>query len=88
MNDPIPQELYPVLHRILTAIGIGICIYGVLNVLEGAVNNVSDAQELGERQIKTGRNLFILAAYIKKGTLPDPETIEYLNARRESKEKP
>ena len=88
MNDLIPQEFYPVLHRLLTAIGIGICIYGVLNVLEGAGNNVPDAQELGERQLKAGRNLFILAAYIKKGTLPDPETIEYLNARRESKEKP
>ena len=88
MNDPIPQELYPVLHRLLTAIGIGICIYGVLNVLEGAGNNVPDAQELGERQLKAGRNLFILAAYIKKGTLPAPETIEYLNKRRESKEKP
>ena len=83
MNDPIPQELYPVLHRLLTVIGIGICIYGVLNVLEGAGKNVPDAQELGERQLKAGRNLFILAAYIEKGTLPDPETIEYLNARRE-----
>ena len=88
MNDPIPQDFYPVLHRLLTVIGIGICIYGVLNVLEGAGNNVPDAQELGERQLKAGRNLFILAANIKKGTLPAPETIEYLNTRRESKEKP
>lgn len=76
-NEVIPQETYHVIAEVITGIGVGFGIYGLRNLLAGYSNNSPSAKELDERQIKTGCNLVILAAYIEKGTLP-PSDIEYL----------
>jgi len=84
MNDyiaPVYQETYRVLSALIIALGAGIGVKGVLNVLDGCGNNVPGIQELGERQLKMAGNLVFLAVYVKEGILPEPEIMEYLAAR-------
>ena len=81
MNDPIPQEAYILLSDLITTIGVGFGVWGVLNVLEGAGNDVPDARDLGEQQIKVGGNLVILAYYIREGTVPPPDIVEFMASR-------
>lgn len=81
MTD-IPREYCPPLFALLTCLGAGYGIVGVRNVMEGAGNNIPDAQKLGEKQIKVGGMLVFLGNYIAiNGTLPEPEIMEYLAAQ-------
>ena len=78
----IPQEYCPVLFALLTRLGTGLAFEGIHNVMEGTGNNIPDAKELGERQVKAGGMLMFLGNYIaKNGTLPEPEIMESLAAR-------
>lgn len=84
MNDhttPIPQEALGALADLITALGAGIGTWGVINLLEGCGNDVPAMREQGEKQLKAGGNLVFLAAFIRNGTLPEPEIMEYLAAR-------
>ena len=84
MNDHmtvIPPETYHALSDLLIALGAGLGIWGVLNLLDGYGNDIPAAQEQGERLLKAGGDIVIIAAYIRKGTLPEPEIMEYLASR-------
>lgn len=70
-----------VLQTLVIALGAGLGVWGVINLLEGCGNNHPAAKEQGERQIKAGGNLVFLAAYLRNGTLPAPEIMEYLAAQ-------
>lgn len=70
-----------VLETLVIALGAGLGVWGVINLLEGCGNNHPAAKEQGERQIKAGGNLVFLAAYLRNGTLPAPEIMEYLAAQ-------
>lgn len=70
-----------VLQPLVIALGAGLGVWGVINLLEGCGNNHPAAKEQGERQIKAGGNLVFLAAYLRNGTLPAPEIMEYLAAQ-------
>ena len=69
------------LKVLVIALGAGLGVWGVINLLEGCGNNHPAAKEQGERQIKAGGNLVFLAAYLRNGTLPAPEIMEYLAAQ-------
>ena len=84
MNDQMTstrREAYNALANLLTALGAGLGVWGVINLLEGCGNNHPAAKEQGGRQIKAGGNLVFLAAYLRNGTLPAPEIMEYLAAQ-------
>lgn len=81
MNDIISKEACHTLSVLITALGVGLSINGLLNVLEGSGSSISQAQELGEKQMKVGRYLVIFAVYIEKGIMPPPEILEYISLR-------
>ena len=81
MNEPIPQEAYAPLSTLITALGVGLAVWGIRNLIEGYSNNIPSAQSLGERQLRAGGNLVFLAACVKEGHVPDPEIMEYLAER-------
>ena len=87
MNNTIQQkgshqsEAYHTLSALLTSIAAGYGIWGIRNMLVGYGKGIPAACELGEKQIKMGATLAILAVYIGKGTLPPPEMMEYLTSR-------
>ena len=81
-NDPLQKELSPeachVIAEILIGVSVGFGIWGIRNMLEGYGEDIPAAREAGERQIKTGASLAVLAACIDKGTLPSPEIMNFL----------
>ena len=81
MNDPIPREVCIPLACLFTAIGVGMSIWGLHNVLKGVSNDVPAERDLGERQMKAGGNLAILACYIRNGITPPTEIIEAMVTR-------
>ena len=78
MDNPIYQEAYRTLSVLLTGIGTYFDIMGMQNMVEGRNNNATATRELGERQIKAGECLVILASYLENRTVPDPKIMEYL----------
>ena len=84
-NDPLQKELSPeayhVIAEVLIGISVGFGIWGIRNMLEGYGKNIPAAREVGERQLKTGASLAVLAAYIEKGTLPSSEMLDFLTLR-------
>lgn len=81
MNDPIVQKAFTTLSTVIIALGAGLGILGVYNLMEGYRNNDPAARLLGERQLRAGGGLVFLAAYIKEGKVPAPEIMEYLTAQ-------